>query len=53
MGIYDAITWCYRAIFALMAVLFAVNVVRHQEITKKLLGVIVLLPLLLRLFSVK
>ena len=53
MGVYDVITWCYRAIFALLTFLFAVHVVRHAEITKNLLGVIVLLPLLLRLFSVK
>ena len=53
MGIYDGITWCYRLIFILIAMLFAVNIFRHNSMTKKILGIIVLLPLLLRMFNIK
>ena len=53
MNMYSLITGCYRIIFALMAALFAINMTRHESLTKKLLGVIVVLPLLLRLFGVK
>lgn len=53
MGIYNGITWCYHLIFILIATLLAVNIFRHNSMTKKVLGVIVLLPLLLRLFNVK
>jgi hypothetical protein len=53
MNIYNGITWCYRLIFSLIAVLLAINIFRHDSLTKKVLGVIVLLPLLLRLFNIK
>ena len=53
MDIFSCITWAYRGIFALTAALFLINVARHECFTKKLLGVIVTLPLLLRLFGVK
>lgn len=53
MDIYEGITLCYRLIFGGLALLFMINVVRHQDLTKKLLGVVVLLPLLLRFFGVK
>lgn len=53
MNVYNGITWCYRLIFGLIAMLLAINIFRHEPLTKKILGVIVLLPLLLRLFNIK
>ncbi len=53
MDVYSCITGCYRIIFALIAALFLINIIRHESLTKKLLGVIVALPLLLRLFGIK
>jgi hypothetical protein len=53
MNVYDAITWAYRVIIGLIAALYLINIVKHQELTKKLLGVFVALPFLLRLFNIK
>jgi hypothetical protein len=53
MGVYDIITLAYRIIVCLIAALYLINVVKHQEFSKKFLGVFVALPFLLRLFSIK
>jgi hypothetical protein len=53
MNVYDIITFTYRIIIGLIAVLYLINIVKHQEFSKKFLGVFVALPFLLRLFNIK
>lgn len=53
MDIFNLITWIYRCLFTLTAVLLLCNILRSQGWSKKLLGVFVVLPFLLRLFNIK
>jgi hypothetical protein len=53
MDVYAVITFAYRIIVGLIAVLYLINVVKHEEFRKKFLGVFVALPFLLRLFNIK
>ena len=53
MSVYDCITFAYRIIVGVIAVLFMINVCRHQEFSKKILGIFIVLPFLLRFFNIK
>jgi hypothetical protein len=53
MNVYAVITFGYRIIVCLVAVLYLINVCKHQAFSKKFLGVFVALPFLLRLFNIK
>jgi hypothetical protein len=53
MNVYEVITFGYRIIVCLIAVLYLINIYIHQEFSKKFLGVLVVLPFLLRLFNIK
>jgi hypothetical protein len=53
MDIYAVITFIYRIIVGLIAALYLINTIKHQEFRKKFLGIFVALPFLLRLFNIK
>ena len=47
------ITYCYQVITAMISVIFMYLILKQEDITEKLIGVIVLLPFLLRTFLIK
>jgi len=52
MNMNDIIRISYTIIFGVIIILFIINSIKFKEVTKKFLGIVILLPLLLRFFGI-
>ncbi len=53
MVVHQIITWAYWLIIGFFSFLLVVKIVRSKELDRQLLAAFVLVPFLLRLFSIK